>query len=127
VTSHDIAEGTGRSCSSCPIALAITRALREHLGTIDFIVNFVPYACFVEPRGLEALSWSRRDVLAHVPVDELPEELGEFAINFDDWDDFECMNDEERIEWNRACGNDDDYEPWKPQPFEFEIGLPFAT
>lgn len=127
VTPHDIAEGVGRSCSACPIALAITRTLREHLKTMDFVVEFVPYAAFVEPRGLEVLSWSRRDVLAHIPAYELPDALEEFAMDFDDWEDFECMNDCERIEWNRERGNDDDYEPWKPQPFDFEIELTLAT
>jgi hypothetical protein len=120
VTRQDIRDGDDQ-CSNCPVTLATERALKK--AGLPFTVEFVPYACFVEPRGLEILAgpWGS-DSLCAIPVHMLPNGPCEFAEEFDQW----YREREEPEDWDNY--NDEPWcRPMRPGPFSFELQLPFVA
>lgn len=120
VTRDDIDAGMPH-CDSCPVTLAIDRALAG-AGRLGLNVEFEPYAAFVEARGLVVYD-GPRDV-AVLPVQDCPDEILDFAHDFDDWYRFTVDHD----------GDEDGYEEeWGgpppeccPGPFSFVIDLPLG-
>ncbi len=108
VTRRDIDNGTSRSCTDCAIALALYRTL-PLLGFHACYVRLMPYACFQEADGLEiGKNWNHR-VFARMAVRDFPSGLVEWAMDFDEWADF-----------------NDDYggsirKPFRPDPVTFKF------
>lgn len=120
VTARDITQGVSRSCTGCAIAQAVNRSL-PRLGFTECHAELVPYALFADPKGLEIWQGYHR-LVGNIPASDLPDGLVEWAIEFDDWAEFQDEHGGCKQAW-RAANRNSDY-PFKPTPvsFTFDMG-----
>lgn len=120
VTQDDIDHGVGRACRGCPIS----RAIGRHLG-YRFYAYVCPYIAFVDDDrvGIFIRREFDRDIDFRI---ECTDEITEFAMTFDDWDDWQTLCDDEqtRMEYRKDRGMDDDEIPAAPWEFGFDLKLP---
>lgn len=113
VTNRDIIDGNSRCGYSCALALAINLALPG-----DWCCCVAPYAAFIEADGIRFYSnkYTNR-VSACLPVHELPDDLIEWAMDFDDWKECKRVGVKD---WREAYGED---RPYRPSPWEFDLDM----
>lgn len=118
VTEHDIEHGVARDCQGCAIARALNRTL-PRLGFKDCHVELVPYAAFTSAPGLDIIQNYPRKVVGNLPPDELPDGLLEWAMDFDEWSEFNEYGSVR--EWRAYTGRKAiDYDPpFRPEPISF--------
>lgn len=119
VTKQDINEGASRSFHGCAIALALNRALPS-FGFQNCYVRLAPYACFSDARGLEIFGEYGDKPVAYLSSRELPSGLIEWAMEFDDWSEFQDDYSCSKREWKEARGTD---YPFRPDPISFVFNL----
>lgn len=121
VTEQDIDEGVGGNVGFCPIALAVTRAVRA-MGFPELEATWEHVRAYCEPEGLIVIAknrWSDTDPYCQLDTYDCPDEMSEFAFMFDDWYERQCMgkDDEDYL--------DQDGLPYeRPAPFAFTLDLP---
>ena len=115
VTEKDISGGTPRP-STCPVALAANRALKE-AGFVGHHAEWEPYRMFGDPEGFVVWRQSNggEEQVCAVSVGDVCAEAYDFASEFDDWREkreHEGEEDEDGYLWER------------PAPFSFTVEVP---
>lgn len=119
VTQKDIAHGVGRDCRNCAVARAIYRTLNR-----KFAVEVVPYGTMIDDERL-GIHIHPGSFLGHPCQHRIacPDEVVEFAIEFDKWYDFDALDKFEREEYRTSEGMDADECELRPEPFEFDLAF----
>lgn len=115
VTNRDIIDGNSRCGYSCALALAINRALPG-----DWCCGVITYAAHVEAAGIRfyPTQYACREAF-RLPIRELPDDMIQWSMDFDDWKDCKSMGIKE---WRMENGKDE-YRPYRPSPWEFDLDL----
>lgn len=114
---RDIKEGTGRNCRRCAIALALGDLLPK-LGFNHHTVWVEPYGSFVhDAEGIQIIEDYSHEVVAEVKEEDLPYELVQWAMNFDDWDEMRYEG------WKAYEKRTGEYCPRRPWPTAFTLNF----
>jgi hypothetical protein len=119
VTTQDINKGEGRNCYHCAISRAMLRVLPQ-LGfdTVAHQVWVSPYAFFADT-GIEIHKGWANPIL-HLPTNRFPDQLIEWAMNFDEW--YDSLGRTLK-EWREETGAERDDYPVNPWPVKFLLNL----